>query len=185
MSDGADPNLNPNPDNGGNPPAGALKPDKDPVPYERFSEVNKQLSDLKKWKQEQEAAAAEQAKKQADAEAARLAEQGQFKTLAETWQQKAAELEPYKAQVEEANATLQALLATELENPNIPESTRELLAEMTPAKALAHIAKHKPSWTKAAPNGAGSNPAGSTGKGLTTEEQQKRSTGMRRAWRGM
>jgi muconolactone delta-isomerase len=170
MSDGADPTLNPNPDNGVNPPAGALKTDKDPVPYERFSEVNKQLSDLKKWKQEQEAAAAERVKKEQEAESERLKQQGEFKTLAETWQQKAAELEPYKIQAEEANATLKTLLDAEMTNPAMPASTKELLADMSPTKALAHITKHKSEWTK--PTAPNLNGAGG-GKGVQDPKERE------------
>jgi hypothetical protein len=47
-----------------------------PVPYERFREVNSQLRELQQWKQQQEAAQAEQQRQQ-------LAEQGKWKELAE------------------------------------------------------------------------------------------------------
>lgn len=158
-------------DNGGNPPAGAQTTVKDPVPYERFSEVNKQLGELKKWKQEQETAAAERTKKEQDAEAVRLAKEGEYKTLAETLQQKLAELEPYKVQAEEANTTLAAMVEEELKNPAMSASTRDAIADMPTAKAVAFITKHKGEWMKAAPpnlNGAG---GGQAGTELTDERK--------------
>lgn len=80
-----DPN-NPNPAPANTPPANtppATPPngdnkgdEKQPVPYERFSEVNAKARELEKWKQERE-------KADAEAEQKRLEEQGKHKELAD------------------------------------------------------------------------------------------------------
>jgi hypothetical protein len=107
----------------------------------------------------------------AEAKAKALAEQGKHEERANLAESKLAEYEAYKAQVEEANAALASILETELANPNMPESTKELLAEMTPAKQLAHIAKYKAGWNRAAgpPN---INGGGDGRKQGTTEDQR-------------
>ena len=135
-------------DNGGNTPAGVQNTVKDPIPYDRFKEINDKAKAYEAKIKEYETAAAEAARKQAEAETERMKQQGEFKTLAETWQQKATELEPYKVLAEEANATLKTLLDAEMANPAMPASTKELLADMSPTKALAHITKHKGEWAK-------------------------------------
>lgn len=54
-----------------------------PVPYDRFQEVNKQLSDLKKWKAEQDKLNKDRQKQQDDVEAQRLTEEKKFQELAD------------------------------------------------------------------------------------------------------
>lgn len=77
------PNPNPNPAPAtppAEPPKGGEnkggEPDNKTVPYDRFSEVNKEAQELKKWKAERE-------KADADAETKRLEEQGKHKELAD------------------------------------------------------------------------------------------------------
>jgi hypothetical protein len=76
-----------------------------------------------------------------EAEAKRLAEQNEFKTLAEKHAAKAAELEPYKAKAERYEAALTALLTEE--RKAVPEHLHPLLDRMDPAEQLEYIAGHR------------------------------------------
>ena len=64
-------------------PAGAQNTEPGPVPYDRFQQVNSQLAELKKWRQQAEADQAKRAKDAEAAEAAKMTEQQQYKELHE------------------------------------------------------------------------------------------------------
>lgn len=101
---------------GSTPPAGSggAEQTPGPVPYERFKAVNEQLAELKRWKDEQDQAAAKAKKDQEAAEAARLVEQNQFKTLAEQRAAKLAELEPLGERVKTLETVLQGVYEARL-----------------------------------------------------------------------
>lgn len=130
------------------PPAEAQPTDKGPVPYDRFAEVNKELTDLRKWRKEQEQAATERAKQDAAQETARLAEQGQYKQLAEQAQAQVAGLEPYKAQAERYAAALDAQLVQE--RKGVPDYVLPLLDALDPAAQLEYIAANREKFAPAA-----------------------------------
>lgn len=112
-----------------------------PVPYERFKEVNDQLAELRQFKADQERAAADAKKAQSDAEAARLAEQGEFKKLAEQAEARAKDLEPHKVTAERYGAALTKLL--EAERKDLPKHVLTLLDKLDPAEQLEYIAENR------------------------------------------
>jgi hypothetical protein len=122
-------------------PAGAENTEKGPIPYERFKAVNDEAAELRKWRKEREAADKAAEKKAADAEAARLAEQGKFKELAEAAEKKASDLEPFKTKAERAEAALTKLL--EEERKGLPKHVTELLDKLDPVDQLEYIAKNR------------------------------------------
>lgn len=115
----------PTPAVAGGQPAAAETPGQapGPIPYERFAEVNTQLADLKKWRAEQEKAAAAAKKAADDAEAKRLAENNEFKTLAEQRAAKLAELEPLGERVKGLEAVIQGVYEAKLKD--LPEAARK------------------------------------------------------------
>lgn len=94
-----------------------------PIPYERFQEVNSQLAELKKFKADQEAAAAKAKKDAEAAEAKRLTENNEFKTLAEQRAAKIAELEQAAGRVGTLEAAVKAVYDSRLKA--LPEAARK------------------------------------------------------------
>jgi len=91
------------------------------IPKARFDEVNKRAKDL----------AAQLAKLEKDQDTVReqqLAEQQQWKALAEERAKKLDELAPYKVQYEAVASTLEGLLAAQLEQ--LPDDARDMVESM-------------------------------------------------------
>lgn len=149
---------------GGTPQAasGGMEPTPGPVPYERFKAVNEQLAELKRWKDEQDKAAAKAKKDQEAAEAARLAEQNEFKTLAEKHAARLAELEPLQGKAERYEAALTKLLAEQ--KKGLPAYVLPLLEKLDPAEQLEYIAAHASEFAKPTPPNINATDQGGTGQ---------------------
>ena len=105
-----------------------------PVPYSRFEEVNREKNELAKRLKEKEDA------EKADTEK-RLAEQNEFKTIADNRAKELAELKPKAAQVEAYEKTLQEVLDAQVKD--IPEDKRGLIPdELTTQQKLNWLAKN-------------------------------------------
>lgn len=105
-----------------------------PVPYTRFEEVNREKNELAKKLKEREDA------DKADTEK-RLAEQNEFKTIADNRAKELAELKPKAAQVEAYEKTLQEVLDAQVKD--IPEDKRGLIPdELTTQQKLNWLAKN-------------------------------------------
>lgn len=123
-----------------------------PIPYERFAEVNSQLAEMKKWKAEQDAAAAKAKKDAEAAEAKRLTENNEFKTLAERHAARLAELEPQTARVTALEAAVKSVYEAQLKG--LPEAARkavESLPGLTIEQRLSWLADNAALFTKVAP----------------------------------
>lgn len=161
----------PEPEDTDPPPDEAKNTDKGPIPYERFKEVNDQLADLRAWKQEQEKLAKAAKKDEQKREEARLAEQEEYKTLAEQRKARVEELEPLAEKVERYEAALNDLLKGELKS--VPAYVKPLLEDRDPAAQLAYIAKHKESWAKPTPPDINDRASGNGSVTRTDEEKQQ------------
>lgn len=139
-----------------------------PVPYERFAEVNTQLAEMKKWRAEQERAAAASQKATEAADAQRLVEQQKWQELAQKHEAKLKELEPVQAKAQAYEAALKKLL--DEQRKGVPGYVLPLLDKMDAAEQLEWIATNAgqfqaPAAAKPAPpniNGTetGTKPAG-------------------------
>jgi hypothetical protein len=130
------------------------------VPYDRFKQVNDELATLKREK-----AQADQ-QRQADEEQ-RLAQQNQFKELAESRQSKIAELEPRAAQAERYEAALKKHL--EGLRRDVPEHLLPLLDRMDPAEQLDYLAENRDKLAPASSGTSGQQTQARPGNGGSTQ----------------
>jgi len=127
------------------------------IPQSRFNEVNETRKAL-----EARLAKLEQEQKQADEQ--RLKEQEQWKELAEQRAAQLADLEPYKAQVDEMRAALDATVKARIER--LPEDQRTLVPDYgDPRKTLAWLDANEEKLTRPA---APDMDAGARGDSLKT-----------------
>lgn len=128
--------------------------------------------------------AAEKARKEREkAEAAArdkaLADQQEYKTLAEQRAERLAQLEPLTEQVETLTQERDAALAVvtslvEQELTAAPDFVRDAIAEKSPVDQLAYITKHRDKWTQGKPQGIGPTANGNRPGPQTREDIKNR-----------
>jgi hypothetical protein len=150
--------------------AGNATSDKEADPPKLFTQAELEAQIKTRLEREKRKADEREAKAKETAKAEALAEQGEFKTLAEQRAARIAQLEPLEGELEESRAALQTLLDAEL--TAVPEEVREAISDKSPAWQLQYITKHRGKWTKKT-GGVGSNPDASTGKQLSSAEQEQ------------
>ena len=141
------------------------------------------LDSEREQRKQAEKAAKERAKAEEDAERKRLAEQGEFKTLAEQAQAKAQELEarvneltPLGEQLTRYREALEGYAKAAREG--VPAHVTELLDRMDPIDQLGYLTKHAAELRKT-PGGLPSNPARNANTGLSDEERARRAARVR------
>ena len=126
----------------------------------KFTQADVERIIAERLDRERKKAEEKAAKAQAEAEAKALAEQNQFKELAEKHAQRIAKLEAIEPKAQRYEAALTKLLETQ--RKSIPEHVITLLDKLDPADQLEWIAMNQtkivqPSGAPATPKAAGSN----------------------------
>jgi chromosome segregation ATPase len=147
----------------------------DPIPYDRFKEVNEEKkrlqAELDKVEAERSKAKKEQEKKRTD----ELAEQEKFKELAEEFQGKVEKLEPELSEANKKLAEFEKVLTTFLESQmkTVPEIFQSVVSSMPLLERVSWLADNAEKLGENKPKGIPKTPEG-TGKGEISHEERLR-----------
>ena len=168
-----------------NPPAGAKKSDNgnvddkkiDPVPYERFKEINDRANELSERLKAFEAKETDRLTEEEKQQRERLKEQEKFQELATEWEGKFNELSPaHDASQKELNKVRELLERYALaEMENVPDLYKDVVGKLPLTERLDWLTENKDKFKSEKPKGIPVTPGGSGSGDLSDDDRRGKS----------